>query len=66
LKEYTPYPCQGEQVVHGSGLRGLSQIHISKTKLQNQLTKNGHNFSKKCFKNGGFQKMSITKNVPLN
>ena len=23
MKEYTPYPCQGEQVVHHSGLRGL-------------------------------------------
>jgi hypothetical protein len=23
LKEYKPYPCQGEQVVHRSGLRGL-------------------------------------------
>ena len=31
------------------------------TKLQNELTKNGHNFSKKCFKcikNWSFQKMS--------
>ena len=38
------------------------------TKLQNQLTKNGHNLSKKCFKwikNWSFQKMSIPKNVPL-
>ena len=26
-------------------------------KLQNQLTKNGHNFSKKCFKNWSFQKI---------
>ena len=34
-------------------------------KLQNQLTKNGHKCSKKCLKNGSFQKMSITKNVPL-
>ena len=23
LKEYKPYPCQGEQVIHVSGLRGL-------------------------------------------
>ena len=39
------------------------------TKLQNQLTKNGQNFSKKCFKCfkiWSFQKMSITKNVPQN
>ena len=39
------------------------------TKLQKQLTKNGHNFIKKCFKcfkNWIFQKMLITKYVPLN
>ena len=38
-------------------------------KFQNQLTKNGQNFIKKCFKcfkNWSFQKMSMTRNVPLN
>ena len=32
-------------------------------KLQNQLTKNGHNFSKKCFKNWSFQKEYFNEEI---
>ena len=34
--------------------------------INGELSKIGHHFSSKIFKNGFYQKMSITKNVLLN
>ena len=36
--EYMPYPCQGEQVVHHSGLRGLNLIAYLLSILTNVIS----------------------------